>query len=105
MAKKRNTRKLRPQEYPDAEDFEYGRDRPEEEPQHAERIERPVVHVSGGPSQYKPGDVVTCPNKASFSDAGSVTGTVVDAVGKDITVLDTMNVLHRCKDGEVYPAQ
>lgn len=98
MAKKRNSRKLRPQEYPDAQDFQYGRedrDMPDDE-----EPARPIKPVLDWKAEciFSEGQLVTI-------SESQINGTVVSCVGKDIMVLDASGIIHCLKDHAVYFVQ
>jgi hypothetical protein len=96
MAKKRNAGKLRPQSYPDSEDFDYSRDKEQavEEPMRPAKVQ--VDYAAE--SRYCEGQLVTIAQL-------QVIGTVVQCVGKDLLVLDAPGIVHRVKEHEVYPLQ
>lgn len=100
MAKKRNTGRVRPQEYPDDEEFSYIRDKmqaPEPDDEPAVRPAKKALDYAAE-SKYREGQVVTI---AALQEIG----TVVQSVGKDLMVLDTKGILHVVKDKDVYLTQ
>lgn len=108
---KRPSKKIRPQEFPDADDFEpikplkvrYLDDNTESTVKPDDCISEPYNCTN---SQYKEGDVVTCPSKIKVDDnTEHKSGTIISISGKDVMVLDPSGYIHRCKVYEIYLKQ
>lgn len=59
------------------------------------------------PSEYKEGDVVTCPDMAKPNEGAKLmtTGTIVLIALGEVSVLDAAGFIHKVKVGQIYRAQ
>jgi hypothetical protein len=107
MGKKRASKKVRPQEYPDDDEMQDVREKwfPEETEEPAPvRPKREYKPVPAS-CQFREGDTVTCVNKNPYDNNAQATGTIIMLMGSDALVLDGQGFLHHVRQHEVYPAQ
>jgi hypothetical protein len=108
MSKRRNSKTLRKQEYPDFEDVDMTDELVVEEMRStAYRAQPPSEPTAQHDSGYSEGDLVTCPDTAKNKEGGSAmtTGTIVQVLHGEASVLDGAGFVHRVKTSQVYPAQ
>lgn len=109
MSKRRNTKKLRKQEYPDFDEPEYEETKSkqnEDLDEDSESFVKPCkAPISHRPGIYALGTVLTGPNKLPNADSDTITGTVVVSVAGTVVILDTRGYLHTLFEHEVYEEQ
>jgi hypothetical protein len=108
----KNSKRMRRQEFPDAEEFEDVKPEPagrvKRTDSAAELVER-AVHCPRqtspvGKCPYVEGQVVMTPDLAKNGNGLSRPGTIVTITGAECVVLDALGYLHRVPFHQLYPA-
>lgn len=115
MSKRRNTKTLRKQEYPDFERLDDGSDDSDlfdSSPVQSGRFQTAVPNLANTPKTeddgtFKEGHVVTCPDTAKNKEGGNAltTGTIVQLLHGEASVLDGSGFIHRVSVKQMYIAQ
>lgn len=100
---KRPQKRVRPQDFPDHDEFEDIKPRKFKDLD--TELEIVVKDCKASPCAYQEGDLVTCPNKSKIGTPGPKDGTVIGVLGQSLLVLDHEGFIHQCKAFEVYPTQ